>query len=133
MLNIETTPVHHALVADFLELKETVKRCILQEKFIEAQEVKVNINLLQQKMLQHEMDEIMIRLYLKFRKLERKIDTFIIMQLRDEFNALETTTQTMYRTIYFGGIGILNNFSPPIHSNIVELVINIAEPATIFL
>ena len=95
IFGIETNSVHHAVVFRFRELEETMKECILREDFSGAQEVKIEINFLQHRMLRVELDEIMIRLYLKLRELERKIDTFIVMQLRDEFNELETTTQTM--------------------------------------
>ena len=95
ILGVETNSVHHAVVFHFRELEETMKECILREDFSGAQEVKIEINFLQHRMLRVELDEIMIRLYLKLRELERKIDTFIVMQLRDEFNELETTTQTM--------------------------------------
>ena len=95
IIGAETNSAHHAVVFYFLKLEETMKECILREDFGGAQEVKIEINLFQHKMLRWTLDEIMIRLYLKFRELERKIDTFIVMQLRDEFNELETTTQTM--------------------------------------
>ena len=95
ILGAETNSDHHTVVFYYLRLEETMKECILREDFSGAQEVKIEINLFQHKMLRRALDEIMIRLYLKFRELERKIDTFIVMQLRDEFNQLETTTQTM--------------------------------------
>ena len=63
IIGAETNAAHHAVVFYFLKLEETMKECILREDFSGAQEVKIEINLLQHKMLRWELDEIMIRLY----------------------------------------------------------------------
>ena len=92
---METTALYQIAEAEYRQIKEVVKMCIDQENFITAQEAKVRINYIQHRLLQSEMDKATILLYVKFRDQERKIDMFIIKQLKDEFNNLEPTNVMM--------------------------------------
>ena len=89
-----TTSLYQTAEAEYRQIKEVVKMCIDQENFITAQEAKVKINCIQHRLLQSEMDKAMM-LYIKFHNQERKILTFILNQLRDEFNNLEPTNVQM--------------------------------------
>ena len=91
---METTSLYQTAEAEYRQIKEVVKMCIDQENFITAQEAKVKINCIQHRLLQSEMDKAMM-LYIKFHNQERKILTFILNQLRDEFNNLEPTNVQM--------------------------------------